>query len=98
MPNETPLSSAELFGMSKRINNELEELPIQTHSALLQMLNVGLQHRNLCEQRKEKLRQDAMQQQALDNQSKAIQLEQDRRNQAADEAAVQAIKPHLVTQ
>lgn len=97
MPSETPLTSAELFGMSKRINNELEELPIQTHSALLQLLNVALQHRNLCEQRKEKLAQDARQQQALDNQSAMVKMQQQQMERQEQEKAAE-IKPHLVTQ
>ncbi len=45
MPQQE-ISSEEMFGISKRINKELEVLPLHTHLAIIQMVKVGSEHRN----------------------------------------------------
>jgi hypothetical protein len=41
------ITSQELYGIAKRINSELEALPLHTHSAVVEMLTIGKDHRNL---------------------------------------------------
>jgi hypothetical protein len=48
----------ELYGIARRVTLELNKLPIHQHSAVTEMINVGIQVRNISMQRQEKLRQD----------------------------------------
>jgi hypothetical protein len=81
------MSASEMFGIGKRINAELEQFPMHTHSAIVEMVRVGMQHRNLAmqaaaqeAQKEMQEKQLAMQQQMLDHQAKQ-----------ADRAAIEKI-------
>jgi hypothetical protein len=64
------LSSSEMYGIAKRINNELEVLPMHTHSAICEMIRVGMQHRNLAMQAAANAENNARQERALAIQEK----------------------------
>lgn len=68
------VSSDEMYGIAKKFNAQMDELPMHTHSAICELIRVGMQHRNLAMQKADKDRADAMNQQALDNQSRQIEL------------------------
>jgi len=81
------LSSNEIFGIAKKFNAEIEQFPMHTHSAIVEMVRVGMQHRNLSmqaaaqeAQKEMQEKQLAMQQQMLDHQQKQ-----------ADRAAIEKI-------
>jgi hypothetical protein len=81
------ISSSEMYGISKRINAELEAFPLHCHSAIVEMVRVGMQCRNLAmqhaaqeAQKEQQEKQLAMQQQMLDHQAKQ-----------ADRAAIEKI-------
>lgn len=68
------ITSDEMYGIAKKFNQQMEELPMHTHSAIIELIRVGMQHRNLAMQKADKDRNDAMQQQALNNQTQQIEL------------------------
>lgn len=81
------LSPSELYGISKRIDAELEQLPMHTHSAIVEMVRVGMQHRNLA-------MQAAAQEAQKDQQERALQMQQqmlDAQQKQADRAAIEKI-------
>ena len=82
--NEQPLTSDELFGVSKKLTRELEQLPLHSHAAVLKQMQVAMEHRNLTMQREEVVRQQRVQEQQVENQRAAIELQ--RRQFEANEA------------
>jgi hypothetical protein len=68
------LSSNEMYGIAKRINNELEEFPMHTHSAIVEMVRVGMQHRNLTMQADQNAKTAGLQERALKVQEQQTQL------------------------
>ena len=66
MQNEgQPLSSEELYGTAKKWTRELEQLPLHSHGAVIQALNIAFEHRNLSMKREEALRVQRLQEQRL---------------------------------
>ena len=61
----TPLNSAEMFGTAKKINNDLEQLPLHTHGALVNLLTTAFQHRQVGMQREDALQKQRQQEQML---------------------------------
>jgi len=53
------LTQDEMFGIAKKISRELSEYPLHTHGALIQLVNIGFEHRKIAMQRADKERQDA---------------------------------------
>lgn len=81
------LTSAELFGIAKKFNSELEQFPMHSHSAIVEMVRVGMQHRNLA-------MQDADRREANDRQERALKIQENHlQNQKheEDKAAIRAI-------
>lgn len=59
------LTSAEMYGIAKRINTELEALPLHTHAAIVEMVTVGKAHRNLVLQHASKVAQEDQQERII---------------------------------
>lgn len=70
------LSSNEMYGIAKKINNELEQFPMHTQSAIVEMVRVGMQHRNLAQQAELQAAQQAQQERMLKIQEQQTQLAQ----------------------
>ena len=80
------IPSNELFGIAKRINSELEALPLHTHAAIVQMVTVGKDHRNLALQRAHQQEQQDQQERIIrikEAEMQHAQAEQTRRDAAA---------------
>lgn len=92
------MRSAELYGTAKKITNELEELPLHTHGAMIQLLNIAYEHRRIGAQHAEKLRQDALQERQVAVQEQMVRFQQQQAQKADAEALVKAGDPQLVPQ
>lgn len=68
------LSSDEMYGIAKKINRELEQLPMHTHSAICELVRVGMQHRNLAMQAAAQAAQSEQQSKALKIREQELQL------------------------
>lgn len=88
------MRSEELYGIAKKMNGQLEELPLHQHSAVVEMVKVGMQARALGEQHAAQEAQRAMQERQLAATEAQIKLAE----QQAQERQASAIKPHLVPQ
>lgn len=55
----------EMYGIAKKFNRELEAFPMHTHSAIVEMVRVGMQHRNLVLQNEQNLKQQQQQERVL---------------------------------
>lgn len=90
------MTTEELYGVAKKMSLQMRDLPLHTHGALIQMINVDFEHRKLDLQRAEKLAADERQERALKIQEE--QLEFAWRQQTAHEAGliVREARPHLV--
>jgi len=82
-----------MFGIAKKIDNELNDLPLHTHQAIVQMISVGAQHRQVAMQRKEHEEQMERQKQALEQNEARLKLEQLANERAAAAQAHAALKP-----
>lgn len=84
MPNETnnapTITSAEMFGVVKNIDKQLEQFPIPTHSAMVQLLTIAFNHRNQSAQYADHQQSMNMKQQELNQQKDMIELERNRQN------------------
>ena len=79
------VTSEEMYGIAKKFNKDMEALPMHTHSAIVELIRVGMQHRILAMQKADKDRNDALQERAVEVQEQQIALareESDRRNAA----------------
>lgn len=68
------VSSDEMYGIAKKFNHDMEQLKIEDHSAIVELVRVGRDLRNIKLQAADKEQQDAMRRQAMETQRK--QLEQ----------------------
>lgn len=75
MAGQAEVKGDELLGIAKKMNRELEELPLHSHSAIVEALRVCMQHRQIAMQRAEHERQVEMQQRELDQREEALKLE-----------------------
>lgn len=80
------LSSEEMYGISKRINKELEIFPLHTHSAICEMVKVGLQHRQLAGQ-------IAHQQAKQEQENRILAIREHEMQQQQDKAAIRELGP-----
>ncbi len=71
-----PLTSDELSGISKKYTRELDALPLHSHGAVLKMMQVAYEHRNITMQREEALRQQRLQEMHIENQRREIEFRQ----------------------
>jgi hypothetical protein len=69
------LSSDEMYGIAKKINRELEQFPMHTHSAIVEMVRVGMQHRNLGMQADVQAKQQEQQERMLKMQEQQQQAQ-----------------------
>lgn len=85
-----------MYGIAKKFNREMEALPIHTHSAIVEMIRVGMQHRNLALQKADQDRGKEMQERSLaiqEQQTELARAEYERR-----QAENLRVGPELVTQ
>lgn len=68
------ITSNEMYGIAKKFNAEMEALPMHTHSAIVEMVRVGMQHRNLQLQAEDRARNEALQERAVRIQEQQVQL------------------------
>ena len=73
------ITSEEMYGIAKRVNRELEVFPMHTHSAICEMIRVGMQHRNLA-------MQDAVRREQADKQERALKMQETQMKMAQDAA------------
>ncbi len=73
------ISPSEMYGVAKKFTLEMMELPIHTHLAIVEMVRVGIQHRNLGEQLEDRKKNEAIQarQPAMQERGLAVQGESD---------------------
>lgn len=91
------LTPEEMYGIAKKFNAQLMNYPMHTHSAVMELARVGMQHRNLAEQKADRDNQIAMQERAMKLQEQQVELaraEQRKRDQLYTEA--HADRMHLV--
>ena len=74
-PDGQELSSEEIYGIAKKINLQLEPFKLHTHSAIIEMVRVGLQHRQLDCERQNKTKMDDERARALTLQEQHTQLQ-----------------------
>lgn len=86
------ISSEEVFGIAKRINKELEAFPIYTHSAIVELVTVGKDHRNLVLKAAEMNFRNDQQERIIRLKEFEMQAEQKRQ----DAAVAQQMGPALV--
>jgi hypothetical protein len=77
------LSSEEIYGIAKRINKELEVTPMHTHSAICEMIRVGMQHRNLAMQAQNNADQKEQQDRVLAIQEHQVRMQREQADKAA---------------
>jgi hypothetical protein len=87
------LQTEELYGVAKKMSLQMRDLPLHTHGALIQMINVDFEHRKLGMQRAEKLAQEERQERALKLQEQQMEL---MRRQQQPEKEVQKAEPEPV--
>jgi hypothetical protein len=63
---ETIIASDIVFGTSKKINRELEDLPLQSHAAIINLLTTMMQHRQINEKVIAEQKQAEIQQRQMD--------------------------------
>jgi len=85
-------SSDELYGIAKRINRELDGLQIHSHGAIVEMVKVGFEHRNMGLKKAFQDQQVAQQERALKMQEQQMALAKE----AAAKRDAKALQPHLV--
>jgi hypothetical protein len=68
------ITSNEMYGIAKKFNAEMEALPMHTHSAIVEMVRVGMQHRNLQLQAADKARNEALQERAVRIQEQQVRI------------------------
>jgi hypothetical protein len=59
------LSSAEMYGIAKKFTGEIEAFPLHTHSAIVEMVKVGIQHRQIGAQKELADKQQALAEEQL---------------------------------
>lgn len=87
--NQQEITSDEMYGIAKKFNRELEAFPMHTHSAICEMIRVGMQHRNLAMQAANQQEQKDQQDRVLKFQEHQMKMQQE----AADRAAVERLGP-----
>jgi hypothetical protein len=83
------LAPEELYGIAKRIDRELEALPLHTHSAICEMVRCGMQHRQLAMQAAHQQEQKDQQTRQLNLQEQHMKMQQDAQSRAAAAAMVE---------
>jgi hypothetical protein len=90
----------EMYGIAKKFNHEMDELPIETHSAIVELIRVGRDHRNIQMQRADAERREA-EQKAAQERAYEMQQKQLAQNQAILEAdrqrRLQTAPPEVLT-
>ncbi len=71
---EAEIRPEELLGIAKKVSLEWDKLPLHTHGALIQLVNVVFEHRKLTLQRAEKQAQDDQRERMLAMQEKQTLL------------------------
>lgn len=94
MAGQAELRSEELYGIAKKMNAQLEDLPLHQHSAVVEMVKVGMQARALGEQHAAQQAQREMQERQLAATEAQIKLAQEQAQRQRSEE----MKPHLVEQ
>jgi hypothetical protein len=74
MAGQTEVKGDELFGIAKKFNRELEELPLHTHSAIVEALRISVQHRQIAMQRAEHEAEMERRNQQIELQKKQVDL------------------------
>lgn len=70
------VTAEQMYGIAKKFNKEMEDFPLHSHSAIVELVRVGMQHRSLAVQRAEQEAQIARQEQALDLQRQQMEFAQ----------------------
>lgn len=89
----TAMTSAEMFGTAKKINNDLEQLPLHTHGAVVSMLTTAFQHRQVGMQREDAMQKQREQQRMLDLQERQMALAEERQRSADARAVLEMAAP-----
>ena len=64
-----------MYGIAKKFNQECEAFPMHTHSAIVEMVRVGMQHRNLKLQAEQNAKQAEQQERVLKVQEQQMELQ-----------------------
>jgi hypothetical protein len=82
-----------MFGIAKKFNNEMEQFPLHTHSAICELIRVGMQHRNLAMQAQKNAKDEEQRERALRIEEGNLRLiqEQERRTAAANLGGPQVV-------
>jgi hypothetical protein len=71
------ITNDEMYGITKKISRELEALPLHTHHAIVELLKVGKDHRNLAMQFANQQEQKTQQERVLAIQEAQIQMQKE---------------------
>lgn len=86
MPRE--LTADEIFGTSKRINKELEELTLQAHSTIINLLSQTTQYRQIQEKLAAERTIAEVQAKAIKRQEDLLEAEQNRQRRERDSGLI----------
>jgi hypothetical protein len=98
------LQPSEMYGIARKFNDQLMAYPVQTHSAIIEMVRIGRDHRNLMEQKAAADAENALRQRAVtvqEQNTKLAQEEMDRRRAAemrGHVAGPELVQPAAVSQ
>lgn len=87
--DQQEISSAEIFGIAKKWATEMQGLPLHTHSAIVEMVKVDMQHRQLAMQKAHQKAQEDQQERIL----RIKESEMERAQQAQSEKDAAAMRP-----
>ena len=85
------VDSDTMYGIAKKFNREMEAFPMHTHSAIVELVRVGMQHRSLAMAKADKDKNDELQERAVKTREQEVQLMQ--AHQARQDAANLAEQP-----
>lgn len=92
--NSPAMSSDEMYGLAKKMNRDLEQLPLHTHGAIIQLVNIAFEHRKLAMQRAEKEKQEAQQAKVIEFQERQTKILEERQRRAdADALNIASLSP-----
>jgi hypothetical protein len=63
-----------MYGIAKKFNHEMMAFPMHTHSAIVEMVRCGMQHRNLAMAKADKDADDELRKRAVDIREQELQL------------------------
>jgi hypothetical protein len=88
------ITSEVMYGIAKKFNKEMEAFPLHTHSAIVELVRVGMQHRSLAAQREEAERKQEQDDEIVKHRGQQLELAMAAERRAA---AAKVAKPFIAS-